>query len=107
MAGFKNKIDGYDFETTYETLDAAYRGEHEFGPRLEPLSNFDAQLNFLPNPNVGVLNAKYLIESFIIPNMPNSEAFIDDFANYSGTVCATVGTVQRAMDQLFRSLKIS
>lgn len=67
----------------------------------------DAQLMYLPNPNVGVLNAKYLMEVFIVRNMPNSEAFFDDFQGYSGTVSATIATVRRAMDHLFRSYKIS
>jgi hypothetical protein len=71
------------------------------------LSNLEGQLDFLPNANVGVLNAKYLIESFVVPKLQNSAAFIDDFASYSGTVCATVGTVRRAIDALFTSYKLS
>ncbi len=107
MTGFKDKtIDGYDFDTTFDTLAATYRGEREFGPVVEPLINVDAQLAFLPNSNVGVLNAKYIIESFVIPNMPNSDAFIDDFEGYSGTVSSSVATVQRAIDHLSRSFKV-
>jgi hypothetical protein len=62
---------------------------------------------FLPNPNVGVLNAKFLIESFVVPNMKNSKAFIDDFNSYSANVSVTVATVVRAMDQLSKRLKVS
>jgi len=105
VGGFANKPDGYDFVATYTTLEAAYSGQHKFGPRVEPLSNSEAQLTLLPNPNVGVLNAKYLIESFVIPNMENSKAFIDNFASYSGTVCSTIATVHRAIDHLSKSLK--
>ncbi|MFZ1104959.1 MAG: hypothetical protein WAN86_19255, partial [Hyphomicrobiaceae bacterium] len=67
----------------------------------------DAQLYFLPNPNVGVLNAKYLIESFALPYMSNSSAFIEQFHLYSLTVCASIGTVRRAMDHLTKMLKIT
>jgi len=74
---------------------------------VEPLTNLDAKLTFLPNQNAGVLNAKYLIDNFVVPNMSNYSAFIDDFRGYSSTVCATVGTVRRAMDQLSRSFKMS
>lgn len=106
MTGFKSKIDGYDFETAYRTLAAAYRGEHEFAPRVEALQA-TFEIPFLPDPDVGIYNAKYLLESFVIPNMPNSEAFVDDFELYSSTVSATVSTVQRAMEQLFRSFKLA
>jgi hypothetical protein len=101
-----NKLDDYDFEKTYLTLEAAYRGQYRFLPKIEPLSNSKAQLTFLPNPNVGVLTAKYLIESFVIPNMRNSEAFVHNFDSYSSTVCASIACVQRAMNHLFRSFKI-
>jgi hypothetical protein len=71
------------------------------------LSNSDFQFPELPNPNVGVLTAKYLIESFVIANMANSNFFIDHFKSYSGTVCVAVGAVQMAIAQLLRSLKLS
>jgi hypothetical protein len=107
IAGFANKPDGYDFETTYATLEAIYGGQHKFDQRVASLSNRGSQIHFLPNGNAGVSNAKYLIESFVIPNMKNSEAFIDDFQSYSSTVCATVGTVQRAINQLLSTMKIT
>lgn len=65
VTAFSSAPDGYNFETTYATLEAAYRGQHKFDRRVEPLSNVDAHINFLPNQNVGVVNAKYLIESFL------------------------------------------
>jgi hypothetical protein len=73
--GFKSSTD-YDFEKTYNTLEAAYRGQHRFDPRVEHLSNSNAQLAFLPNPDMGVLNAKYLVEAFVIPHTENSKALI-------------------------------
>jgi hypothetical protein len=45
--------------------------------------------------------------SIVIPHMKNSTAFIDQFHGYSSTVCASIGTVRRAMDQLFQSFKLS
>jgi hypothetical protein len=107
ISAFTSKPDGYDFGKTYTTLEAAYRGQHKFDWRVEPLNNLGAQFNWLPNPNIGVLNAKYLIESFVIPNMNNADAFISDFKGYSSTVFASVGTVGRAINQLSKSLKIS
>jgi hypothetical protein len=93
VEAFSIKPDGYDFETTYTTLEAA-------------LTNLNHQFDYLPNPNVGVLNAKYLIENFVIPNMKNSNAFIDDFQLYSGTVCQGVSIARRAIVQLSKSAKI-
>ncbi len=107
ITAFASAPDGYNFEKTYATLEAAYLGQHKFDRRVEPLSNVDARLTFLPNQAVGVVNAKYLIESFVIPNMNNSQAFIDDFNGYSSTVSATIGTVRRVMDHLFASFKIA
>ncbi len=103
---FKKNIIGYDFKTTYNTLEAAYKGQHKFDQRIQPLSNPGATINFLPDPKVGVVNAKYLIEAFAIPRMPNGAAFLHDFQSYSSTVCASIGTVQRALDHLFKRVKI-
>lgn len=98
--------DGYDFGKTYSALEAIYRGQHKFDRQLEPLSNSDFQYPYLPNPNVGVLNAKYLIECFVIPNMKNSKAFIDEFHSYSGTVCQGIDMARKAMVQISKSVKI-
>ena len=102
-----NGFDGNDFRTTYDTVEAVYRGQHKFDLNIEQLSNRDCQLTFLPNTNVGVLNAKYLIESFIIPNMENRMAYIDNFLLYSSSVCVPIAMLQRAITHLFKSLKIA
>lgn len=107
MSAFANNLEGYDFGATYLTLDAAYRGRHQFSPMVEPLTNSDARLSFLPNSNAVVLNSKYLIETFVLPNVSNSSAFFDDFYGYSSSMCATVGTVCRAMGQLSKSFRTS
>lgn len=106
MSGFTSSIEGYDFELTYQSLAKAYRGQYRFDPNVDALSNSEAQITFLPNSNVGVLNAKFLIENFVLCKMSNGSAFIDDFNGYSSTACATIGTVQRAIDQLSRSFKM-
>jgi hypothetical protein len=103
--GFNSSAD-YDFEKTYTTLESAYRGQHRFDQRVEQLSNLTLQLTFLPNPNVGVLNAKYLVEAFIIPRTANSNAVIQNFSSYSGEACASIATVRRAMDQMFTKVKL-
>jgi hypothetical protein len=106
MEAFSEEMDGYDFESTYKTLEAAYRGQHKFDRRVEPLSNPNATIHFLPNQKIGVLNAKYLVEAFVIPHMKNSAAFIDQFQSYSSTVCASIGTVQRAIEHISKSFKL-
>jgi hypothetical protein len=57
-------------------------------------------------PKAGIIAAKYLLDSFVIPNMKNSNAFIDDFRLFSSTVTATVATAHRAMEQLSTKVKI-
>ena len=106
MEVFLEKRDDYDFGVTYNALESAYRGQHKFDQRVEPLNNSDATVQFLPNPKVAVLNAKYLIEVFVFPHMPNSAAFVDQFQYYSSTVFASIGTVTRAIDYIFKSFKI-
>jgi hypothetical protein len=105
MEAFSEKLPNYDFGLTYAALETAYRGQYKFDPTLGPLSNPDAANNFLSNPQVGVLNAKYLIEAFVFPHMPNSAAFIDEFQSYSSTDCASIGTVRRAIDHISKSFK--
>ena len=100
------KPDGYDFVSTYTTLEAVYRGGYMFSRDIEALSNSDIQFDYLPNPNVGVLNAKFLIDNFVIPNMDNSNNFISGFHLYSGTVCTGISVVRRAMVHLSKSVKI-
>jgi hypothetical protein len=106
MSLFTFDIEGYDFDATYMTLDSAYRGQHLFSPAVEPLTNAEAKLKFLPNPYAGVVNAKFLIEDFVLPYMSNSPAFIDDFWGYSSAVSSAVGTACRAMDQVSKSFKV-
>ena len=108
IGAYRNKLDAYDFESTFTTLEAAYRGQHRFDKKIDPLSNSGARITFLPAvyEYVGVNNAKYLLSSFIIPNMKYSQLFIDDFQGFSSTVSASIGTVRRAMDQMFKSFKL-
>jgi hypothetical protein len=106
MNGFASHIEGYDFDSTYETLNAAYQGRHRFSPLVESLSNSEARQTFLRYPNASVVNAKYLVENFILTNMSNYSSFIDGFQNNSLQMFATVGTVHRAMDQISKSFKI-
>jgi hypothetical protein len=96
----------YDVASTYNALELVYRGQYKFDPKVAPLSNPEASIHYLPDPKVGVLNAKYLVEVFVIPHMPNSSAFIDQFQSYSSTACASIGTVSRAMNHILKSFKI-
>ena len=108
ISAYRNKQEGYDFESTFSTLEAAYHGKHRFGGSIDALSNDGARLLFVPYAyqDVGVSNAKYLLSTFIIPKMKNSQLFIEDFEGFSSTVSASIGTVRRAMDQMFKSFKI-
>jgi hypothetical protein len=106
MNAFSEKLANYDVGSTYKALESVYRGQYKFDPRVAPLSNPEASIHFLPDPKAGVLNAKYLIEAFVMPHMPNSAAFIDEFQSYSSTACASIGTVSRAMNHILAKFKI-
>ena len=96
----------YDFVRSYDALENVYRGQHKFGPTIEGLSNPGVMASYLPNPKTAVLNAKYLIETFAIPRMPNSKPFIDEFQSYSSTAGASIGTVSRAMNHILAKFKL-
>lgn len=105
MEAFSERIHNYDLGSIYNALESVYRGQYNFDPRFASLNNSSAAINFLPNPQVGVLNAKYLIEEFVFPHMPNSAAFVDQFQSYSNAVCASIGIVSRAVDHISKSFK--
>lgn len=105
MSGFRG-LDGYDFERTYNGLDAALRAAHKFSSDVEPLSNREAQTDFLPNANAGVLTAKYLIDASAIVQLRNRDAFVRDFKSFSTTVCSTLATVQRAVNSISSKFKL-
>jgi hypothetical protein len=105
MDAFQERPADYDFAKTFSSLEAAYDGSLKFSPAVQPLTNLEARLTFLPNPNAGVLAAKFLVDSFAMPKMPNGKAFIDDFKGYSSTICATTGTARRAIDDLLTKVK--
>jgi hypothetical protein len=107
MMGFAKMPEGYDFETNYDALEAVYCGRHKFSQRIELLSNPNYEWPFLPYPNAGILNAKYLIENFVISNVNNSNVFGDDFSLYSGTVGGGLDIVLRAMKRLSKSCKLT
>jgi hypothetical protein len=99
-ANIANKPAAYDFGKTFSDLEAAFNDQYKFDPSVTPLRNPEAR------PMPGVSAAKYLIESFVLPNMKNRQAFINDFHGFSSTVCATVATVHRATEQLLTKVKI-
>jgi hypothetical protein len=107
IATFKEKPSGEEFDRTYADLEAIYRGQHQFHSTLEVLENSEMQLSFLPNPNIAVLNARYLLERFVLPNVRDSTGFITDFVGYSGTLGSSLATVQRAINQLLGAHKIA
>jgi hypothetical protein len=96
---------GYEFDSVYVTLDAAYGGRHGFHPAVERLTNHEARHEFLPNPQASVVNARYLVESFVVRWMDNKEPFFGDFRGYSMTMYASVATVCRAISYASKSFK--
>jgi hypothetical protein len=106
MNAFPEKLANYDIGLTYNALESIYRGQYKFDPKISPLSNPEASIHYLPDPKAGVLNAKYLIDAFVIPHMPNSSTFIEEFQSYSSTACASIGTVSRAMNHILAKCKI-
>jgi hypothetical protein len=107
MSLYTKKPQSYDFEKTYRAVEAVNSGTPMFDLRIAALTNDAAQVHFLPNSNVAVLTAKYLIAAFVVPCMPNHQNFFDDFRGYSSTVGSSIGTACRAIDQLSKSVKIS
>ena len=107
MTNFAKAPEGYDFGTTYTALEAVYRGRHKFDRRIEPLSNPNYEWPFLPHPNAGILNAKYLIENFVISNVNNNNVLGEGFRLYSGTVGGGLDIVLKAMTQISKSFKLS
>jgi hypothetical protein len=98
MDGIQDRPADYDFNKTFSLLETAYDGSVKFSPAVQSLTNPEARLTFLPNPNAGVLAAKVLVDIFVIPKMKDGKAFNDDFKDYSSTMSATIGTTRRAID---------
>ena len=84
MAGVTNVIDGSKERCTIQNM--------TFPP--------------YPNPNSGILNAKYLIENFVTSYVTSEMILGEGFRSYSGKVCAELNIVRRAMAQLSKSAKI-
>lgn len=106
MTGFQKMPDGYHFETFYSALEAVYGGRHKFDRWIEALHNPEYDFPSLPNPNSGILNAKYLIENFVTSYVTSEMILGEGFRSYSGKVCAELNIVRRAMAQLSKSAKI-
>lgn len=100
MSNIADKPASYDFGRTFNDLEAAFDGRYQFDPTVAALRNPDGR------PMTGVPAAKYLVDNFILATMKNRQAFVDDFAGFSSTVCATIGTIHRATEQLLTKVKI-
>ena|SRR5665213_2756620 len=107
ISGMQETPAGYDFGKIFGEVEAAFDGDYKFEPSVARLDNPNARLHFMAYPNVGIAASKYLINSFILPNMKNSKAFIDDFAGYSATFCSSVATANRASDQITAKVKLA
>lgn len=106
MGIFAKAIPGYEFGSTYAALEDAFRGNYKFDPKISPLTNPGGGISYLPNPQAPSQSAKYLIQAFVFPHMPNAPAFIRDFGSYSSTLGASIGTVSRAADHIGTKFKI-
>jgi hypothetical protein len=71
------------------------------------LNNPNYHWPFLPYPNAGILNAKYLIDNFVISNVTNNNVLGEGFSLYSGTVGGGLDIVLKAMTQLSKSFKLT
>ena len=80
MNAFSEQLANYDVGSTYNALESVYRGQYKFDPRVAPLSNPEASIHFLPDPKAGVLNAKYLVEAFVIRTCPTVRPSLTDFS---------------------------
>jgi hypothetical protein len=106
ISGLQETPAGYDFEKTFGNLETVFEGNFEYDPRVKPL-NDDGRLNYLTVPNAHILASKYLIDRFVLHNMKNSKAFIDNFGLYSSTVASSLASAHRAMLSLTSKVKIS
>lgn len=100
MANLADKPPEYDFAKIFNGLEDAFNDHYNFDPSVASLRNQD-----LGSSSV-VYAAKYLINSFILGNMKNAQAYVKDFHGYSSTVGATVGTVNRATQQVLAKAKV-
>jgi hypothetical protein len=97
---FTIKPAAYDFGKIFAELEAIFDGQYEFDASVDALDNPEAR------PALGVLTAKYLINGFVFPNIENRQAFLDDFAGFSSTVCSTIAAAHRATALLLTKFKI-
>lgn len=100
MANIADKPASYDFSKTFNELEDAFNDHYKFDPSVAPLRNAEVG-------SMAVVNAsKYLINSFILSNMKNAQAYIRDFGSYCATFGATSATAQRATQQILAKAKI-
>ena len=100
MSNIADKPAGYDFGKTFNDLEAAFDDRYKYDASVASLRNPEAR------PMTAVSAAKYLVDSFVLANMKNRQAFLDDFRGFSSTICVSVGTVHRATEQLLSKAKI-
>jgi hypothetical protein len=100
MANIADKPAAYDFGKTFNELEASLSDRYIFDPSIAALSNPEIR------PMTCVPAAKYLLDSFVLANIKNGQAFIIDFKGFSSTFCATVATVHRATEQLLTKVKL-
>lgn len=107
VQGFKSGLGGYDFDKCFSTLETAYSGRHKFHPALQNLANSEAYVHVVPNPEVGVINSKFLIEEFVLRHLTNGATFVSDFHDFSSTQSSSVATTCRAVGQILSLVKIT
>lgn len=98
---------GYSADMTYIEVARVYSGEHRLHSSVANLTNPNFFVPFIPKPEAGILNAKYLLDRFVIGKLDNSEDFITDFNSFSGGVASAIGTATRAIDWHRRSTKLA
>jgi hypothetical protein len=103
----QNSSSGARCQEASKAMTRGASGRHRFDRRIEALSNPEYDFPVLLNPNAGILNAKYLIETFVLSNVNNTAVLGERFGLYSGTVCGGLNAALRAMAQLSKSAKIA
>jgi hypothetical protein len=105
ISGLQDTPAGYDFKKTFGNLESVFEGNYQFDPRVEPL-NDDGRQNFMTPPNVHVMASKYLIDSFVLHHMKNSNSFVENFKSYTGTIGSSLATAHKAMNAIASKAKI-
>jgi hypothetical protein len=105
MSAIQETPAGYEFEKTFSELESVFDGRYKFEPRVASLNDSGRQ-NFLAVPAAHVFISKYLIDRFMLSNIPNNKGYFEKFGFYTSTIGTSLATAHRAINSLESVVKI-